>query len=101
MFFKKYVYSTNVSEYLSITRVLHEKKCTRNSRLKQKSDFLIKKSYVRPLVLLLLPRMYPFDGIWGSNLPPYIRYWSLSREVIGIYQGKSYFTSKLLKIWSI
>jgi len=35
-------------EHLSITRVLHESRCTRKSRLKQKSDFLIKRSFIWP-----------------------------------------------------
>jgi len=42
---------------LSITRVFHEKWCTKTVWLKQKSEFLVKKLCILPLVSLLLPKI--------------------------------------------
>ena len=59
---------------LSITRVFHEKRCMRKSRLKRKSDFLIKKSSIWPLVSLLSLKICRLGGTWGAVCPSNSRY---------------------------
>ena len=44
------MYSKYYSEYLSIKRIFHKKERTRSPRLKQISDFLIKRSCIQPWV---------------------------------------------------
>ena len=75
------MYLTNAWEYLLIACVIHEKRCTRTLKLKQKSDFLIKNLCIWPLVQWWLFKKDQGDK--GAEVAKYFRRNTCTQKLLG------------------